>query len=276
MEPNEWKGDLPEEVAEWDEFKNAETPEAFWNQMTNHRRFLGQSIRIPGEDASAEDRQAFNKRLMEKVPDLMPRPNLDDEEAAANFYNSIGRPETHDGYEFKPEGFDDDGDKEAFDTFSKIMHKHGLNQRQFKGIMGDLQKIGEDDKTASAQAIQAAQEELKKEWGADMDSRLKVIQNVAEKTGAPEAFVNMIKEKRINKDAAVWLYNLGVQLAGEGTGIIGDNSGDSLGLSPDEAKMQISEIRNNKEHPYWHKSDPGHKAARAKVTKLYQIVSSAK
>jgi len=93
-----WSAGLPENVQEWDEVRNSDTPEKFWGQVTDMRKFLGQSIRIPGENASSEDLAAFHDKLTSKVPGLTHVPDFKDAEAAGKFYSAIGRPEKQDEY----------------------------------------------------------------------------------------------------------------------------------------------------------------------------------
>jgi hypothetical protein len=66
-ENTDWKTSLPEPVQGWDEVKNSDTPDKFWDQVTNMRSHLGQSIRIPGQDAGDDDWKAFNEKMIAKV-----------------------------------------------------------------------------------------------------------------------------------------------------------------------------------------------------------------
>ena len=43
------------------------------------------------------------------------------------------------------------------------------------------------------------------------------------------------------------------------------------GVSVEEAKEQISEIRNNKNHPYHNSKSPDYRQAQEKMSKLYSI-----
>lgn len=65
---NNWKNNVPEAVKDWDEFKNSETQEQFFDQMANHRKHLGQSIRIPSEEAGSDTWNQFHEKILNKVP----------------------------------------------------------------------------------------------------------------------------------------------------------------------------------------------------------------
>jgi len=90
---NAWKDTLPEGVKDWGEVRDSKSEDSFWEQMSNMRSMMGQSIRVPTDDASKEDKAAFNQRLMEKVPNLMQKPDADNADVMDAFYNQMGRPE---------------------------------------------------------------------------------------------------------------------------------------------------------------------------------------
>ena len=56
------------------------------------------------------------------------------------------------------------------------------------------------------------------------------------------------------------------------TGHAGAVTANAYGISADEARDKISEIKLNKSHPYYDTQDPGHSKAVAKMDKLYRIV----
>ncbi|MCK5714796.1 MAG: hypothetical protein KAH64_02455, partial [Nitrosomonadaceae bacterium] len=77
-ENNNWYDSFPESVQQWDEVQNSSGPEQFWQRITSHRQHIGQSIRIPSDEASADDMNAFYDKLQKRVPNLMPVPDIDD------------------------------------------------------------------------------------------------------------------------------------------------------------------------------------------------------
>jgi len=54
---------------------------------------------------------------------------------------------------------------------------------------------------------------------------------------------------------------------------INQDGGDKGILSPDQAKKEISDIMNNKDHDYWHPARTGHQAAKDYLRKLYQMAT---
>ena len=135
-----WYDSFPAEVQQWDEVTNSQSPDQFWQRITNHRQHIGQSIRIPTEDASSEDMQAFYDKIAKRAPNLMPTPEADDENAVAEVYKRLGLPENATGYG------DIEGDTVAFnegqlDQLKQLAHEAGLTKSQFAKL---AQKIGEN------------------------------------------------------------------------------------------------------------------------------------
>ena len=113
-------------------------------------KLLGNAVRIPGKDATPEEREAF--------------------------LNKLGRPEKVDGYQFTPpkdmpEGLPYDGDRAK--AFAGVAHKLGITQEQAAGLhdwfMADsvnaFAGMGEAQKAAMQQRGVAETEKLVKEWG---------------------------------------------------------------------------------------------------------------
>lgn len=270
-----WADSLPEDVRSWDEVTNSDSPDKFWKQMSDMRNHLGQSIRIPSEDAGEDDWKKFNEKLIAKVPGLMPKPNLDDEQAMSTLLRSLGHPEKEDGYvvpEIKPEG-DVELDLKPIDVFKPIAHKHGLTQRQFEGIVKDM----------SAANIQQAQEAKKvhdqnvkarmDEWGQAHDKNMDIIQNIADQTNAPENLKAAIRNGSVNKETAVWMLDVAHKLSGtEGINITVDRTRANT-ITPSEATSRINEIMNNRQHPYWDAGHPQHKQAVENMLKLQKAAN---
>lgn len=266
---------LPENVKDWDEYKNAKDPESFWQQIESHRKYIGQSIRIPGPDAGKEDWEAFNKKLADKVPDLMRTPNPEDAESMEQFYARMGRPESPDKY-VAPEVKDADGNPvENFqapllEPFKEVAHAEGLSQKAFESI---VKKINDHTIAQNLEALDRLDSERKAisdEWGAAEDKNYKIIANFAKLTDAPEHVHGLIANKEIDSATANWLLKAAKAAHDpEYRRSIEDDSFSSGAITPAEAAQQINEIMNNKQHPYWNKMDPGHRDAVAKVRELH-------
>lgn len=269
----DWRASLPEDVRGWDEVKNSDSPEKFWQQIASHRAHIGQSIRIPSQEASKEDWQKFYQKINTKVPGVVPLPDPDNEEATKAFYARMGVPQEATAY--KPPEFEN-ADKlnlKPVDEFKPIAHKHGLTQKQFEGIVKDMTennlKLAQEQKAKADQNIK----ELSDEWGAAFDKNMRFIQNVVQKTGAPQALLDAIVQGRIDSNSAKWLYKVGQALGGEKAIIAQDNSQNSGVMTPAEAKERINEIYSNKDHAYWNSRHPGHRDAIQRMLELQKLAN---
>lgn len=232
---------------------------------------LGNAIRVPGPDAGPEAISDFHKRLMEKVPGLMMKPQADNPDALGVIYDQLGRPEAPDKYTIPNLG--DGVDHTMTEQFRAVAHKHGLSQVQFEGIVKDITqanlKGAEDHKATHDAAILKLKEE---DWGVAFDDNMKLCLNVAEQTGAPPELIQAIRSNQATPATLKWLVKIGKQ-AGEGLNLTVDNSTGDGRLTPQEANARISEIMNNRDHAYWKPFDPGHKDALNRMLDLQKMAN---
>lgn len=268
-----WFESLPEDVRGWDEVKNSETPDAFWQQMSSHRQHLGQSIRIPGPDAGKEDWDKFNAKLQDKVPTLMRTPDPEDTESLNSFYNRMGRPEAPDKYtvpEFKDgEGKPIEGiDHTMTEHFKAIAHANGLTQKQFEQIVSGVTNINLANAQQAQEQLELERTAISIEWGAAEDRNYTILKNFAKKTDAPEVLIHALEQKTLDHATAAWMLKAANASFGSENRGVDDRTANEGVMTPAEAKTRHQEIMQNREHPYWNKMDPGHKAAVARVREL--------
>ena len=242
--PGDWRDHIPNDVKEWQEFKTADTAEKFFKQMGDHRSMLGQSVRIPGEDAGDEARSEFYDKLMNKVPELMRTPDIDNDEVMNDVWARLGRPEAATDYE-PPTVEGSETSTEQFEQLQKIAHDAGLTKKQFSKLAEKL--IGADIETANAmkESQSADQKALATEWGAALEQRTKVARAVAEKTGAPDSLLQMIDAGQADTNTMKWLFGLSKSM-GESMPI--SNQEPSID-TPSQVRGQIDDIMGNNNHP---------------------------
>lgn len=134
------------------------------------QKYIGGSVKIPQENASAEELSAF--------------------------YSKLGRPEKASDYDWKePEGIQLQG--EQFDTFKQRMHDLGMTNKQVSGVLDGYSKIVLDifksNETAKAQQESETRQALQKEWGDSFDSKLKGVMDTFEKLGIKDDLAEMGK-----------------------------------------------------------------------------------
>lgn len=268
-----WRDMLPDEIKDWNEVKEAKDADSFWNQMQNMRSFMGQSIRIPGEDASKEDKAAFNTRLQEKVPTLMPRPDEDNDEVMQAFYNQMGRPAEAKAYKV-PELTAPDGivlQEGLPESFKPIAYRHGLNQKQYEGVVKDYTNSTVEQAQAQLAEHQAGMKALNDEWGMKYDPNIEKAEAIRSKY-----FKDVIPNLNLaGADTIKAFTRIADRFGQEGAQelIESTRTEHSNAVAPAEAQERLTEILSNSDHAYWDAHDPAHKQAVDKVLQLTKMAN---
>ena len=268
----EWVQTLPEDIRTWEEVQNAETPDDFFNWVKNMRSHIGQSIRIPSQDAGEEDWANFKTKLKEKVPDLMPAPNPEDPESLKELYQRLGMPEKPDEYKI-PEIKDSNGnpienlDMSQAEVFKEVAHKAGLTTKQYEQIVEAITQQNLQVTEQQKELLQQEREKLNSSWGAAFEQNATIVKNFLDKVDAPDSIKQALAQQVLPAETVQWLHSLATKTLGSKQDFLSDNS-DNTVMTPQEAKLKISEILNNKKHPYWNKNDPGHESARKYMREL--------
>jgi hypothetical protein len=267
---DDWRSALPEEMRTHAALQDFKDIGGLAKSFIDNQAFIGNSIRIPGEDASDEVRSEFNNKILEKVPALMPRPDFDNEEQAANFHKSLGVPDSEEGYEIPEVEIPDDVkfDRETLAPFKAIAKKYNLTPGQFKGVMEDFQAMSFANAQASNKSHAEAMEGLATEWGQAYDQNMKIAQDIAEKTGAPEGVIEGMKNGDIPPGMIKYFHSLAARFGKEGNDLNSHENHHDGKMTPDEAQYKLNEILNNKQHAYWDSKHPNHMGARKKVMEL--------
>lgn len=254
-----WRGQLSDDLKGDASLSVFEDVNGLAKAFVDIKSYQGASVHIPGEDAGEDAVKEFNDKLIEKVPGVMIRPNMDEAEQSRDFYRSAGMPEKPEGYDApKIEGLPDGmkADDSRLEFLRGVGHKAGLSKNQFSVVM---KAVVEADITAAATNKQTQADEmtaLNKEWGAAADDYKKLARGIAEKTGAPEGMLKAFDNNALPADLVKWLHGLSVSIgSGEGNAHNNTERGGINGrMSPAEAKEKIDEIYANKGHAF-HKGD---------------------
>ena len=252
-----WRDTIPDNVKEWDEFKNSDSADKFFDQMSNMRSMIGNSIRVPSEEASDEARSDFYEKVMRKAPDLMRRPDIDNDEVMTDVWGSLGKPETPAKYDL-PEFEDYQINDNRAQELKEMAHKANLTKRQFKALANDILGLDRQSQMSVDETVASDKKTLASDWGEAYEQRTRVAATIAEKSGAPEALVNAIKEGKADSGTMKWLYQLSKQMSGEGSPMA--SMGDQID-SPADIQGKVDDIMNNQSHPYWDSAHPQHKRA---------------
>lgn len=270
----DWRASLPDDLKSSESLKSVKDIASLAKQFVDQQSYLGNAIRVPSEHASEADKKAFYDKLVKHAPDLIPRPNRDDPESMNAVLAALGRPDDKTLYEapeVAPELKEFVPD-ERIEAFRDIAHKYGLTKDQFKGVMADVLSADAQIVQNQKYALNESRAALHKEWGAVFDERSAQALKLAESTGAPAAFVEAIKTGAVNGEALKWLHSLSARM-GDKLNIVTDES-NSGKMTPSEAQSRISEIMNNRKHPYWDSHHPEHKRAMDTVIELGRLADA--
>lgn len=257
---------LPESIHDWDEVKNSENPESFWDRITNMRTKFGTALFKPGEDAGNEDWGKFSTKAIELSGDrLMPRPDLEDEEQRSALFKALGRPDDADGYEYAEiEGSELTDDHKKF--MGEMAHSLGLTKKQLKALDQKLRETNLTSYQEAEEGHNTALKDLKQEWGLTYDDKVHAAKKVAK-----AFFPHLAEDAVLSADELKAFSSIAKQLGSKSSEFEDQHHTQPGQLSPNEAKDKIDEIRNNPEHPYHDRLKPGHAQAKLKMRELYLI-----
>lgn len=268
---DDWRLQLPEDLRNNPSISDTPDIATLAKRFVDTKALVGKSLRLPSEEAGEEDWNNFYDDLMGKVPTLMRKPDLTDKAALERIYEQLGKPGEADAYTV-PE-IDNQGiniDMAIIEKFKQIAFENGLSQTQFENVVKSLTGDSIEKAVEMQKKIDEDVQSLVKEWGAAYEKNLKIARAVAKKLNTPDFLMKPLLSGTPPSTSAKFFFALAESIGKEGTEII-DNSGEQDVITPDEAKMQMSEMRRNKDNPLNHPSDPGHKAALVKYQKLAHL-----
>lgn len=241
----DWKQSIPEEFKSHKSLENVPDIPTLVKNYVNAQSMIGQSIRLPKDDAKPEEWDAF--------------------------YAKMGRPATAKDYAAKmPEGIK--AEETEFNGFLEAAHKMGMNKSQVQGMLDWYGKSVSSMTENQTAALVAAKEEsanaLQKEWGANFPKNLALAKRALDNIG-DDSVKQMFETSGLGNHVGFvkMLAQVGELLAE--SGLIGGKV-DGV-LDSNQAIAEISVIRGNREHAYHNPSAPGHKEAIERMQQLYQL-----
>lgn len=277
-EVSDWRNSLPEDIRSEASLQDFKDPGALAKSYVHAQRMLGNSIRIPGEDASEEAKQDFYNKL-QQIPGILKY----DEDNPEAVLARLGKPEKAEQYtmpidedlqteinRYYPEGINPISE-EAMNVYKEWALSAGLTQSQAKALLNH--KIQDELAELEYKTNQSneARSILEKTWGNEYDNRLHSAKAVLNHYQAqyPDAVAELTASAGNNPVLAMVLAEYG-KLTSE-SGVVEGITKSSFGITPEEARAQIQEIRSNNAHPFNDKTDSGHQAAVEKMHKLYSL-----
>lgn len=198
--------DLDADTRDWLGKRNVKTPLEAAKLAREQASLLGNAIRIPGEKASDEEREAF--------------------------LNKLGRPPKADEYAFTvpeslPENMPYDGERAT--TFKNFAHAQGLTQKQAAAIhdwyvenaVNDFSNAAAADDARKAEIAKAETEKLEKRWGPmsgeTAKANLAFADRALRETGGEEMVASLKKWGLMTEDGVIQDETIAVAFAKIGT-----------------------------------------------------------
>lgn len=261
-----WRDVLPDDIKGNASLAQIMDIPALAKSFIETKSFQGNSIRIPGEDASEQAVAEFNDKIMARVPGVMLRPDMDNPDQNRDFYRMAGMPEKAEMYEAPevelPEGISHDESK--IEAFKEIAHKIGLSKTQYKEFLSTILSQDIEAETLRLTDQKESMAELQKEWGVTTEDKKAAALTIAEKTGAPEAILEGLKENTLPPDIVKWIHGISTSIGNEGNNLGDAPNNVNSRMTPAEAIEKMAEIRNNRDHPFY----KGDKAAMDRMLEL--------
>ena len=242
-----WRQALPEDIRGEKCLDSIKTIGTLAKSFVSAQKMVGANkITLPGENASAEEINAFHKAL--------------------------GRPDKAEDYSIEgvqlPEGIQlDDNQLKKFREFA---FQQGISEKVFQeALRWDAQRIADaaQQRAAAADAeYDATLERLQQEWGGDFDDRIAQCNKALQTFGLKDVLGS--KGLLNNYDIIVALQKIGGSISESRL-----KGGENTPASP---QSQLDEILGNPDHAFYKKDHPAHDAAVRQVNELLAAKSRAK
>lgn len=252
----DWRESLPEDLRAEPALRDIKDVAGLAKSMIHAQKLVGMDrdniVAVPGEDA--------------------------DEGTLNEFYTKIGRPDTADGYQLPvdkvqlPEGMERNEEMEKW--YKDTAHKFGLSAKQAAGLYQEYMTFAaqalDGNNVRLDQMRDQVTADLKKEWGAAYETRLK--QAVAPlKAYADEDFVEFLNETGLGSHPSMikFMHKISTVLGEDG---IQDPSRSEVLMTPSEATAEIArKFADPQFMEAYRKGDhPSHKWAVDEMSKLYK------
>ena len=267
---------LPSELAADPSIKDIPNVATLAKNYLETKKFVGNSIRIPSSEASAEDKKSFLSKLS-GIDDILIKPSTDDAEAMAAFNTKLGIPSSPEGYTYEfEEGTQLPVGTEFIEDFNKFAYEHRLTKSQADALLKtEIARMSENVKVRE-EAAKATTAKLQETWGQAYDDKMNLVNSVLDRLNKkmPEDVEALINSGALtNPTLLMLLADAGEQFAEKSAAGVKIKSSNK---TPDEAGQEIKDIRTNLNHPFHIPSHPQHQAALDHMSKLYDAMYASK
>ena len=266
---------LPDELKDEPSLKNVKDTTTLVKNYINAQKMIGNSIRIPRQDDPQEMKDSFFAKLKD-VPGIVKLPTPGNKAEQEALFSAMGRPMTADGYKIEPpEGAAISDD--VSNAFKGLAHQIGLSQNQVKAVADFQFKLEAAARVQNEEEVKQTKEILSQEWGKDYDNRINAVKELLNtySNKFPEHAASLADNRLIN-NPVVLLMAAELAKTYKEKGLITESNNLKFGLTPEEAREKISEVRQNPElyKAYTDDRHPNHKAIVEKMQQYYNAAHS--
>lgn len=237
-----WRDSLPADLQSNASIQDIQSIDALTKQFIDTKAMVGNSIRVPGKDAPAEDMQNFRKSLMDKNLGLVQLPGADDAEGMRAMQKQLGLPDEAGMYS-RPDKWGGMSDNQ-FGKLTAAAHKAGISKAQFAALTGEISASDNEAFEAATAQFASNASQLKGEWGNAYDQKIARAANLAKQTNAPQDMQDAIANGTAKASDLRWFDSMAEQMSGEGLSLVKEKGGTDE-HTPTELNEQIQEITRN-------------------------------
>lgn len=240
MSEDNWLESLPAELRDAPYLAKAESPQDALGKLQHAAKLVGTSVRIPGEDASEDDRATFYAKMAE-IDGVARLPTHDDIDGVMTLLAKLGYPEEHTGYKL-PEISDFEWDSSTGEDLRKYAHKAGMTPGQFTAFATQIAEREALSATTAKSELEDSQKALRTDWGDTLEDREALIRGWMEKSEAPESLRTMLNDRNLDLETMNWLHQTAKQFKGEVTPVSKDGNSPTPTMTPGQAGEKMDKI----------------------------------
>lgn len=271
VESSSFISSLPEDLRNDASLADFKDVTGLAKSYVSSQRMLGNSVRIPGEDASAEAHNEFLQKI-QQVPGVVKLPNGENADEVNAFYQKLGKPASAEEYNFSSvEG--QEVDINTISNFKDMAHQLNLTNQQADALV----KFEVERERQYAEGLEesrnASMNSLKEKWGPDYNNRIEGAKAALSmyEDQFPEAVAELKAGALGNNPAVVSMLSELYGSLKESGANVPATTATNYGMSSEEAKSQINEILSNPQHDYWVGGNQERQKAIERMTKLNTI-----
>jgi len=260
MSEEKWYSGLPEELHP--QVEKFETVEDLAKGYANAESMIGNSVRIPSEDAEEGQWTQFKEKLR-GVPGITMMPGQDDADGWNDLYSKMGKPSQANEY-----GIDDQG-------FAELAHRTNLTTQQaqelYQAYTYDATQRNEQRQLEMTRLM----DELKTEWGPAFEKNgqraAQAVDYLDRKIKAEGQLSQALREPGVGDNP---LLIKALSAIGEMLGekqIAAKDTSNVFNIAPAEARERANAIIGDMTDAYHNVSHPNHKSRVDHVQRLMEI-----